>query len=246
MPCEVIKILLLFKFVASYDPERYGWLVKWFDEVYLAFNIVVQYHYLSRHGSSFAENFYGLRRVSVHNPTSSQLPLHEARISLMCLTVLPYLRSKLEQLATQFRLEEADGMCNPLWSESSRQLIMKMHAMLHMTWEGAILAQYLSYLSGNSESHSPLLRLAGVTLQYNTEPEDFTWGDVWKQFIKGDVTFTELSAKVVGNALTRSLEFGAFFVQFLQWWYREQPSTSLTALPVPLPREVGSLKESLC
>lgn len=39
------------------------------------------------------------------------------------------------------------------------------------------------------------------------------------------------------NTLRTSLEIGAFFVQFLQVWYREKSSYSITALPiVPAPQ----------
>ena len=51
--------------------------------------------------------------------------------------------------------------------------------------------------------------------------------------------FPLLSAKFVGYLLTRVLEYGAFFLQFLQYWHMgDQHRTSLTALPVPPPFEV--------
>ncbi|KAJ9594575.1 hypothetical protein L9F63_027443 [Diploptera punctata] len=30
-------------FLASCNPERYGWLVKWFEELYLAFKTLLQF-----------------------------------------------------------------------------------------------------------------------------------------------------------------------------------------------------------
>ena len=58
--------------------------------------------------------------------------------------------------------------------------------------------------------------------------------------------FPLLSAKFVGYLLTCALEFGAFFLQFLQYWHMgDQQHTSLTALPVPPPFEVLPSKFNL-
>jgi len=42
----------------------------------------------------------------------------------------------------------------------------------------------------------------------------------------------------MGYMLTRTLEFGAFFLQFLQWWHSDKLHTNLSALPLPAPSEV--------
>ncbi|KAJ9594576.1 hypothetical protein L9F63_027444 [Diploptera punctata] len=92
-------------------------------------------------------------------------------------------------------------------------------------WEGYVLINYINYMSGRAVSHSPLLRLAGVTLQYTAEEEQ-------------EHKFPLLSAKCLSYMLTRALECGAFFLQFLQWWHSgDKLRTSLTALPIPSPPE---------
>lgn len=47
--------------------------------------------------------------------------------------------------------------------------------------------------------------------------------------------------KTVGSLMTRGLELGAFFIQFLQWWHSEQTRTDITALPTPDPPPVEYL-----
>ncbi|XP_021921814.1 peroxisome assembly protein 12 isoform X2 [Zootermopsis nevadensis] len=205
-------------FLASCNPEKYGWLIGWFEEVYFAFNTILQYCYLKCHGASFAEAFYGLQRVplrgiSLHCP---RLPPHEEAVSLLCLCVVPYLRTKLEDKVTQYQLQgTSEG-----W--------VRLHSVLHSVWEGCVLGNYLCYMNGSTASHSPLLHLAGVTLQYTPEQTH-------------ESKFPLLSAKFVGYLLMHTLEFGAFFLQFLQWWHSEDKlRTSLTALPVPPPCKVSA------
>jgi hypothetical protein len=51
------------------------------------------------------------------------------------------------------------------------QILLRLHSTLHFVWESSVLGNYLSYMTGHASSHSPLLRLAGVTLQYAAEHE---------------------------------------------------------------------------
>jgi len=90
-------------------------------------------------------------------------------------------------------------------------------------------------MSNRCKAHSPLLALAGVALLYAPEPAEatVTWTQVWKSFTAGRWHWRLPSGQLIGSALTRSLEVGAFFIQFLQWWHSEQTRTDITALPVP-------------
>lgn len=206
-------------FLATCNPERYGWLVTWFEEVYFAFNTILQYHYIRCHGASFAEAVYGLQRVPLHSVMSKlpRLPPRQEAASLLCLCVVPYLRAKLEERVTQCQL------LGP--SRGWVRVLLRLHSSSRLLWEAIVFGNYLYYMSGRTAGHSPLLRLAGVTLRYAVDQEQ-------------DLRFPLLSVKFVGYLLTRVLEFGAFFLQFLQYWHMgDQHRTSLTALPVPPPFE---------
>ena len=49
----------------SGDGGEFGrWVRKWEDEVTLLLELGLHYYFLKKHGASFAENFYGLRRVA--------------------------------------------------------------------------------------------------------------------------------------------------------------------------------------
>jgi hypothetical protein len=72
--------------------------------------------------------------------------------------MMPYLRAKLEDRVTQCKL------LGP--SQGWMQVILWLHSALHLVWESSVLGNYLYYMNGHADSHSPLLHLAGVTLQY--------------------------------------------------------------------------------
>ena len=46
-------------------PGKLEWLHKWKDEVYLVFDAIVQYVHLKSFAGSFAEHFYGLKRIKL-------------------------------------------------------------------------------------------------------------------------------------------------------------------------------------
>ncbi|XP_067014774.2 peroxisome assembly protein 12 [Anabrus simplex] len=222
------------EFLATSNPERYGWLVRWYEEAYFVLNGFLQNYYLKYYGASFAETFYGLQRVSLKGE-----PLSERGrfVSLLCLVVFPYARSKLEVLATRLKFEEADGVPpSSGWTWGTRRAVIVFHKWFHTVWETAVLLQYLTYLTGKTANHSPLLRIARLTLQYAPEitVED-SLEAAWNSVTNNT---SRLSMKTFGRALIGMLEVGAFFLQFLRWWQTEKGDFNLTALPVPPPPEV--------
>ncbi|XP_034236660.1 peroxisome assembly protein 12 [Thrips palmi] len=234
------------QFFVARNPERYGWLSQWFEEVYLVFNGVLQSHYLSYNGGSFAETFYGLQRVCLKaGILPGKLPRREWLLSLFFLTAFPYIRTKLEELSVRYQLEEADGVAPQNgWPKTGRDTLIKFHQMLHLFWELWTLVEYLRYLSGRSNTHSPALAIARVALSYAPDEEnDCSWTQMWQAISSGSFRATIPSMKTVGSVFTRGLELSAFFIQFLQWWHSEQTRTDITALPVPDPPPIGEHAE---
>ncbi|XP_078662556.1 peroxisome assembly protein 12-like isoform X2 [Branchiostoma floridae x Branchiostoma belcheri] len=62
------------KILAERNPARYGWLYRFNDEIYTLLDTLLQHHYLRTYGSSFAENFYGLKRIPIHGGHPGQPP----------------------------------------------------------------------------------------------------------------------------------------------------------------------------
>ncbi|XP_033217729.1 peroxisome assembly protein 12 [Belonocnema kinseyi] len=220
--------------LAGHNPEKYGWLLRWNDEAFLLLNGALQNYYLNRHNASFSEKFYGLKRVAVTDTNTTSILSRKQKIaSLILLVLFPYINRKLEALKREYTDEEPSNNL-PKWKINLIKGLIKVYTVCDVIREVAILQNLLLYISGKSNYPSPLLRLISVTLSYSfvrptvvitdllykIKDGTFTWGD-------GGTIFEEVAAK--------SLEVGAFFLRFLQWWDNEIYAKSLTDLPTPVP-----------
>ncbi|KAG2458759.1 PEX12 protein, partial [Polypterus senegalus] len=163
------------KVLVDANPARYCFLWKWFDEIYTVLNLLLQHHFLSQASASFAENFYGMKRMSLRRPLVSQppasqgLPKKQHLYSLLLLVLFPYIRTKLEKFAS--RLREEDDYAIHLSASPKKKFykaFLAAYPFVSMTWEGWIFSQQLLYVFGRTKHHSPLLKLAGVRLAYLT------------------------------------------------------------------------------
>lgn len=60
--------------------------------------------------ASFAETFYGLKRIAVvDSGLNEKLTRKQRMLSLILLVVLPYLKNKLAQRSLKYQFEEADN-----------------------------------------------------------------------------------------------------------------------------------------
>ncbi|SPO20872.1 related to Peroxisome assembly protein 12 [Ustilago trichophora] len=97
--------------LAQRNPRYLLRIVNSFDEIYALLMAGIEAHYLRVWGSSFAENFYGLRRrrrpglnrtaagsTSISVARSERLGKKEIRLSLLFLVGLPYLGAKMEDV----------------------------------------------------------------------------------------------------------------------------------------------------
>lgn len=94
-------------------------------------------------------------------------------------------------------------------------------------FEFAQILKYVSYLSGHSSTHSIQLMVSQMGLMHSQIDENpFRWADIFSGQIK--------ISTVLSTLMLRSLEFGGFFLQFIQWWQNDSSSQkSITQLPTP-------------
>lgn len=92
--------------LAARSRPRLGRAVQLFDELFAALMLALEGHHLRRHGGSFAENFYGLRREGARRrgggsggrgPEAAPLTARQRRGALLFLVVLPYARGRVER-----------------------------------------------------------------------------------------------------------------------------------------------------
>ncbi|KAM7139769.1 peroxisome assembly protein 12 [Macrochelys suwanniensis] len=243
------------KVLAESNPGRYGFVWRWFDEIYTLLDLLLQQHFLSRCSASFSENFYGLKRIAVgdskglHQLAIAGLPKKQHWKSLLLLVLIPYLKTKLEKLVSSLR-EEDEYSIHPPSSSWKRfyRAFLAAYPFVNMAWEGWFLSQQLCYILGKAQHHSPLLGLAGVRLARLTA-EDIqaleqklavaTASQQPARSIKEQVqSAVKKALGGVALSLSTSLSVGMFFLQFLDWWYsseNQETIKSLTALPTPPP-----------
>lgn len=236
--------------LAETRPAKFGWLLRWYEELYTVLDFLVQHHYLSTHNASFAENFYDLKRVPSGNTQAEQLSRKLRWKSLACLVLIPYVKSKLDQIFEDLKRREDTLPSNrnaSLWVRLSKAFLA-IYPYLHMVWEGTALWHMLSYAFRRCQWHSLLLRLSGTELRHCTledisDSSESAWGQAspfgWLGAVGQRVA--EGAAATVSTGLT----VGVFFLQFLDWWYNSDASaSSLTALPTPCPPQRDSAEMS--
>ncbi|XP_033332624.2 peroxisomal biogenesis factor 12 isoform X1 [Megalopta genalis] len=224
----------LLSFILSFNPERYGHLLKWADEAYLIFNITLQRYYFKKYSASFSEAFYGLKRIAiVDSIIKRKLSNKQERLSLILIVVFPYLKQKLQQISQRYQLEEIDG-CAPQskWQKLYRNCVIKGYTMSFMTYEFMVLYNYILYVAGKSVYQSPLLRLLSITLTYAEPVPVLSISDLLRK-IKHNSFGINDSIDILQRTVTTSLEFGAFFLQFVSWWTQEHYEKSIMTLPLP-------------
>ncbi|XP_044312108.1 peroxisome assembly protein 12 isoform X2 [Varanus komodoensis] len=245
------------KVLAESNPGRYGFLWRWFDEIYAFVDLLLQQSYLSSCSASFPENIYGLKRVVLRGGGAKRpgrlatagLPRRQHWKSLCLLVFVPYLRTKLEKLVSRLQEEEDYSIHPPrsCWKRFYRAFLAA-YPFVNLAWEGWFLAQQLCYILGGAQHHSPLLKLAGVQLVRLTGADMQAFEDklaAARTAPQASGSVTErvwLALRKAWHGLAFSLSTGlsmsVFFLQFLEWWYsseNQEAIKSLTALPPPPP-----------
>ncbi|NXI43817.1 PEX12 protein, partial [Galbula dea] len=242
----------LVKVLAESNPDRYGFVWRWFDEIYVVLDLLLQQHCLARCNASFSENFYGLKRIPLGDCrqrllATAGLPKRQHWKSLLLLVFVPYLKGKLEKLVSSLK-EEDEYSIHPPSSSWKRfyRAFLAAYPFVNMTWEGWFLIQQLCYILGKAQHHSPMLWLAGVRLVRLTVEdiealEKRSAGATSSQALSIKTQMQSAVRKALGGiafSLSTGLSVSMFFLQFLDWWYsseNQETIRSLTAFPTPPP-----------
>ncbi|KAK7088487.1 peroxisome assembly protein 12-like [Littorina saxatilis] len=236
--------------LAETRPEQFGWLLRWYDEIYLFFDFIIQHHYLGQYSASFAENFYDLKRVpsgaGSTDPLSSKLKWR----SLLFLVFVPYLKQKLDQMFEDLKYKEdtLPRSANAAMKVKIARAYLAFYPYVHMSWEGTSFMHMLAYTFNRNSWHSLPLRLSGTELRHRSESDDdrdaeMAWSDTESESWMNNLSGRALHG--AGTALSSGLSVGVFFLQFLDWWYNSDASAPvLTALPTPTPPQRDSSETS--
>lgn len=242
------SVKYLLRSLARKDPPRFACLLKYFNEIYVFFDAFVQHNFLKTHGASFAEHFYGLKRISdakldSESKQNSTLTRNEHLKSIAYLVLIPYFKLLLDHQFEKQREQAADGI-EPAkeWLRKVRCLFLYVYPWFHMLWQGIIVCYQLAYVFGKSPFHSPWIHASGTRLIMLTNrdihPDSYWKSPSLQNMSLGSATTTLRHGLVF--ALTTGLSVGAFFIQFLEWWNStHQKSVFSAGQVVPEPPKVS-------
>ncbi|KAJ8086333.1 ubiquitin-protein ligase peroxin 12 [Marasmius tenuissimus] len=183
------------KYVLAVFAQRYPRyllrIVNRHEEFYALIMFFVEKHYLRKHGASFSENFYGLkrRRRPYIEPTKTQAAVggipdgerlgdREIRRSLLFLIGIPYLRAKAQDYYEELGggissdiLEEGldarqiRALTDESFKGKMRRAYKAVYPWLNTTFEVSLLIWNIAYLFDRTPFHRPWLSWIGVDIR---------------------------------------------------------------------------------
>lgn len=213
----------LVKALASNQPDRFRLLHVYFDELSLLINFVFEGLHLRTYGATFAENYYHIQRERSSKTDKPQRPA--VALSLIAISLLPYLRTKLDKFYEKLDDMEFNGNLN-LENKPITSLFFKCYPIFKSIADLTTLAYFVRFAVEDSQIPSPLCHLFGIKFVRKNSNETDKTG------------FLPSLAKGVNFFLTSS----ALFIQFLDQWYSQESSRwPLLAVNIPDPPEERKL-----
>lgn len=161
------------------------------------------------------------------NNNTDTLNKRDRILAFFEVAILPYLISKLNALIERWREEYETGTANDSKIQHKKQIIT-IYKTLKASHDVLQIFQYLAYLSDRTKSHSVVIRLLNMSLNYlppETNLTKWSWSDLFTGKFRNTTIFTGI--------VFRTLELSAFFLQFVQWWQNETTHGNIAKLPNP-------------
>ncbi|KAI8083161.1 Pex12 amino terminal region-domain-containing protein [Halteromyces radiatus] len=170
-------------------------LVNNHEEFYAILMFLIERHYLKEWGASFAENFYGLKRLStgyleskrsqltlpVNNGQSPALTRKEINKSLLVLVGLPYIKCRMDLFYQQIsgdvlgineqEEKENDELADPTTPTRRKfkirliKLFRTIYPYINAIYYGSGLIYNILYMFNKTNYHSPWLHLIGLQIK---------------------------------------------------------------------------------
>ncbi|CAI4228585.1 unnamed protein product [Auanema sp. JU1783] len=222
----------LLKFLSLTKPQKFRTAYRYYEELYLIFDFLLQSHYLRHYGGTFSENFYSMKRTgdTTLQPPSSGMAFAK---SLAITSLWPYLSDKLDAIHKRLK----DELQLPHLSTSS-EAVKKAKKMFVALWPWikrilsiATTIMQILYMINRSRFNSPLLYLAGVRLEKLT-PEDIANFESIPLHLQGTGILSRLYRFILSlpGVFSRIFGYCLFFVQFIDYIYSGDFNSQLTKL----------------
>lgn len=228
--------------LANSYPEKFGSIFKYSDEIFYFLVVGVEKHFLWTHCASFSENFYGLKRISFSRKTTDNDAISSIQkiASLISLTVIPYLKVKLEKYHAVIKEDMMSGQSQNREFSRVNKAFRRWFPLLHTFLEGTKLAMIVSYVINLIDVHSPIHALLRVALTYSDPSKEHP---MTKHDAGGDGS-SSLLKRLIGIisdgysfAIEYALPMAVFFLKFVEWWYSSEssPHNTMNSSSIPPP-----------
>ena len=197
----------------------------------MLFDTLVQYSHLRAYKASFSEHFYGLKRLDY---SGDRLKSDKVVASFLMLTMIPYLKRKMDNLLSKLRHDEASHLLDP---QSARYYFVKVYPVLCFVTEISNLVLQVQYTVNRSDYYSLWCRVLGIRLAMREEDKESS-----KSSLSNQGWSSWLLAKYTAQAVGSGLYVGAFFIQFLDYFYAREGSVTGKVMKSPrVPPPTASL-----
>lgn len=160
---------------------------------------------------------------------------------MLLLVLFPYLKNTLFEYRQRYKLDELEGHApQTKWQRLYRACVIRGYTIGFMFYEILVLFNYILYISGKSQYPTPTLKLLSISLTYSESEPIVSVSELLRK-IKNNSFGLSDSVDILQRMVTRSLELGAFFLQFLSWWNEENYNTNIMSLPVPPPPKIPEI-----
>lgn len=233
-------VVYLLKIFAGRFPSNLGCFYKYCDEIVLLLELILENYHLKFHNASFSEFYYGIKRVP-SNKKYSKINSKQKIKSLFLLVIIPYILDKVHKTYDK-KLESNRNTDNN--TAKLTKTFIYLYPYLHALWQSICFIWLLLYILRKTHTHSPLIFAADVCLKIITSNDllQATSSNVIEQYQSSSRLFHTIKSSVnfiadnFVKVLTYGATTGAFFVQFLEWWYaNDEISSTFMSLPVPEP-----------
>jgi peroxin-12 len=158
--------------IATYSP-LFDRITRYDEEFFHALLLLIENHYLRQFSSTFSENFYGLVRVSINQPNKpksktqlfatprspafSYLSRSQRYKALAVLVLVPYVKSRLDRVYSEWRAERAEEEELHLITRfnSLQRFFLLFYPYFHGAWDALSFVYQLRYLFSSFHYFSP-------------------------------------------------------------------------------------------
>ncbi|CAB4444732.1 unnamed protein product [Rhizophagus irregularis] len=224
------------RYILSVYAQRYPRyllrIVNRFDEFYAVAMLLIERQYLKNYYASFAESFYGLKRIRLIN-TKIDLPEAAPDVDLQKLRNSDMWRSLffwLEFRGTFSRVHNGRQLnCKERVHRFIRNLFKILYPWLNALYHGSILLYNVLYLYDKTRCYTPWLSLMGIEVRRMSAQDYFerrlnsTRNNLsTKTLLQATRNFLSIILSDLLNFLKSLLQMSIFFSRFLEWWYSSE------------------------